>query len=163
MSQAPTQPSGHASEASDRDCPSVRALEHELAFLVRRLEAARRRNNDELERAHYLLLLLLEEQDSQSVGSLAEQVNLDASTVTRQITAMQQNGLVDKNPNPDDRRGGFMAITDKGREAIARTRLKRLGRVERSFHDWDDDERLEFARLMARFNRELSQTINAGN
>lgn len=147
---------------SDR-CSSVRALEYELAFLVRRLEAVRRRHDYGLERAHYLLLVLLEQQDCQSVGCLAEKVNLDASTVTRQITAMQQSGLVDKHPNPDDRRGGFMTITAKGHDAIARTRERRLERVEHSFRGWDENERLEFARLMARFSRELSQSLNEGD
>lgn len=160
MTQTPEQPGRDKHKSASKDCPSVQALEHELAFLVRRLEAARRRNHYELERAHYLLLLLLEDQDSQSVGSLAEQVNLDASTVTRQITAMQENGLVSKKANPDDRRGGFMAITDEGRRAMARTRQQRLERVERIFHGWEDAERFEFARLMDRFNRELSQSIN---
>lgn len=160
MNQVPTQTNGDTPEASDEKCPSVQALEYELAFLVRRLEAVRRRNDFELERAHYLLLLLLEKEDGQSVGSLAEQVNLDASTVTRQIAAMQHSGLVDKQPNPDDRRGGFMTLTDKGREAIARTRQLRLERVERSFHGWKDSERLEFARLMSYFNSQLSHTLN---
>lgn len=141
-------------------CPSIRALEYELAFLVRRLEAMRRRYDYGLERAHYLLLLLLEEKDCQSVGRLAQAVNLDASTVTRQIRAMQQAGLVEKQPNPEDRRGGFMRITPAGREAMECTRWRRLERVGRGFRDWDDSERAEFARLMARFSRELSESLN---
>ncbi len=142
------------------NCPSVQALEYELAFLVRRLEAARRKYHDGLERAHYLLLLLLEGEKRQSVGSLAEHVNLDASTVTRQIAAMKQAGLVEKHGNPDDRRGGFVAITAAGREAIAEVRARRLERVERGFHDWRDSERQEFARLMAKFNEGLSTALN---
>lgn len=137
------------------------ALEHELAFLVRRLEAVRRKHDYGLERAHYLLLLLLMEQDEgQSVGSLAEQINLDASTVTRQVAAMVDSGLVVRRPNPEDRRGGFLAITEQGRAAAERTRQCRLRRVGDSFGCWADEERAEFARLMARFNRELLQSLN---
>lgn len=141
-------------------CPAVEALEYELAFLVRRLEAARRRFNFGLERAHYLLLILLERKDRQSVGALAEQVNLDASTVTRQVAAMKQAGLVDKLGNPDDRRGGFVAITDEGRDAAARVRDRRLERVATGFHDWSEKERQEFARLTARFNDSLRDELN---
>lgn len=147
-------------EQSIRACASVEALEYELAFLVRRLEAARRRFNFGLERAHYLLLILLERQDRQSVGSLAEQVNLDASTVTRQVAAMKQAGLVDKLGNPDDRRGGFVTITDAGREAAARVRDRRLERVGKAFSDWTEQERREFARLTARFNDAMRDEIN---
>jgi|GEM_PF-475903 len=142
-------------------CPSVQALEYELAFLVRRLEAARRRYDYGLERAHYLLLLLLDEQDRSSVGALAGKINLDASTVTRQIAAMQRAGLVDKQQNPDDRRGGVITITDKGREAIVRTRQRRMERVEQVFRHWAEADRLEFARLMAHYSRDLSATLNA--
>lgn len=160
MTQTSTQPGADAADKPVNCCPSVKALEYELAFLVRRLEAVRRKYDYGLERAHYLLMLLLVEQDGQSVGCLAEQVNLDASTVTRQIAAMQSAGLVDKHPNPDDRRGGFVTITEQGRAAVVRTRQRRLQRVGHSFGDWDDAERVEFARLMARFNQQLSQSLN---
>lgn len=141
-------------------CPSVRALEFELAFIVRRLEAARRRFDFGLERAHYLLLILLEQQDRQSVGALATQVNLDASTVTRQVAAMKQAGFVDKLDNPDDRRGGFVTLTDAGREAAERTRQRRLERVERAFQDWDEADRREFARLTAKYNDAMRDMLN---
>lgn len=141
-------------------CPSVEALEYEIAFLVRRLEAARRKFHFGLERAHYLLLILLERNDRQSVGALAEQVNLDASTVTRQVAAMKHEGLVDKHDNPDDRRGGFVTITEAGRDAAAEVRGRRLSRIETGFKDWTEDERLEFARLTARYNDNLRDMLN---
>jgi len=160
MTQTSKQPGTDAAANAVNTCPSVKALEYELAFLVRRLEAVRRKYDYGLERAHYLLLLLLVEQDGQSVGSLADQVNLDASTVTRQIAAMQSAGLVDKHPNPDDRRGGFVTISEQGRVAVVRTRQRRLQQVGHSFRDWDDADRAEFARLMSRFNHQLSQSLN---
>lgn len=131
-----------------------------MAFLVRRLEAARRKFNFGLERAHYLLLILLERKDRQSVGALAEQVNLDASTVTRQVAAMKNAGLVEKHDNPDDRRGGFVTITEAGREAAAQVRSKRLQRVEYAFRDWSEEERREFARLTARYNDAMRDMLN---
>ena len=141
-------------------CPSVEALEFELAFLVRRLEASRRKFNFGLERAHYLLLILLERNNWQSVGALALQVNLDASTVTRQISAMHQAGLVDKHDNPDDRRGGFVSITNAGREAAATVRERRMDRVEQAFVGFTEDERRVFARLTARYNDAVRDMLN---
>jgi len=142
------------------NCPSVEALEFETAFLVRRLEAIRRKFHYGLERAHYLLLILLERNDRQSVGALAEQVNLDASTVTRQVAAMKTAGLVDKHDNPDDRRGGFVTITEAGRDAAAEVRQRRIARVEQGFKDWTEDERREFARLTARYNDNVRDMLN---
>lgn len=142
------------------NCPSVEALEFEITFLVRRLEAARRKFHYGLERAHYLLLILLERNDRQSVGALAEQVNLDASTVTRQVAAMNNAGLVEKHDNPDDRRGGFVTITDAGREAASEVRDRRLRRVETSFKNWTEEERRQFVRLTARYNDSLRDQLN---
>lgn len=141
-------------------CPSADALEYELAFLVRRMEALRRRFHYGLERAHYLLLTLLERNDRQSVGALAEQVNLDASTVTRQVAAMKNAGLVEKHDNPDDRRGGFVTITEAGRDAAAEVRARRLERVEEVFRHWSEQDRREFARLTARYNDQLRDMLN---
>lgn len=141
-------------------CPSADALEYELAFLVRRMEALRRRYHYGVERAHYLLLILLERKDRQSVGALADQVNLDASTVTRQVAAMKNAGLVEKHHNPDDRRGGFVTITEAGRDAAAEVRYRRLERVEEGFKNWPEDDRREFARLTARYNDQLRDMLN---
>ncbi|MGB7755753.1 MAG: MarR family transcriptional regulator [Salinisphaera sp.] len=141
-------------------CPSAEALEYELAFLVRRMEALRRRFHYGLERAHYLLLILLERNDRQSVGALADQVNLDASTVTRQVAAMKNAGWVEKHNNPDDRRGGFVTITEAGRDAAAEVRGRRLERVEEGFKNWSEEDRREFARLTARYNDQLRDMLN---
>lgn len=131
------------------------ALEHELAFLVRCMEAMRRYFHVRMERAHYLLLSLLEQQDRQSVGALANQVNLDASTVTRQVAAMKKAGLVVKHDNPDDRRGGFVALTQKGRDSAQQVRQKRMELVEEIFKDWSESECRDFAHLVSRFNEHL--------
>ncbi|ROO32338.1 MarR family transcriptional regulator [Salinisphaera japonica YTM-1] len=142
------------------NCASVESLEYEMAFLVRRLEAARRRFHYGLERAHYLLLILLERNDRQSVGALAEQVNLDASTVTRQVAAMKSAGLVDKHDNPDDRRGGFVTITEAGRDAAAEVRERRLERIGQAFVKWSDEDRRVYADLIARHNDSLRDMLN---
>lgn len=131
-----------------------------MAFLVRRLEAARRRYHFGLERAHYLLLILLERCDCQPIGVLAQQVNLDSSTVTRQVAAMAENGLVEKTDNPQDRRAGVVTITEAGRAKSAKVRAERIEQVARCFKDWSEQERREFARLTAKFNDAMRDMLN---
>lgn len=142
------------------DDSAVEALEFEVAFLVRRLEAARRRYHFGLERAHYLLLILLERRDCQPISELAKQVNLDASTVTRQVAAMAENGLVEKTDNPQDRRAGFVRITPAGRAKSAEVRAERIERVAYCFNDWSEQECREFARLTAKFNDAMRDMLN---
>lgn len=130
--------------------------------MVRRMEAMRRQFHFGMERAHYLLLSLLEREDRQSVGKLANQVNLDASTVTRQVAAMIKAGLVEKHDNPDDRRGGFVAITEQGQTAARQARQRRLAKIEQAFEEWSEEDRREFARLAARYNEQLRCVLNEG-
>lgn len=68
---------------------TIERLEHELTYFGRRLEANARARRFPLERAHYILLLKLTKGPMQ-VGALAEALDLDGSTVTRQIAAMEK-------------------------------------------------------------------------
>lgn len=135
-------------------------LERELAFLVRWLEAVQRRRDYALERAHYLMLLLLMEDGPQSVGRIAERLRLDASTVTRQVAVMVKRGLVRKQPNPDDRRGGMVCATARGREEASQMRAQREARIEALFAAWPEAKRRQMGELLGDLNESLVQVLD---
>lgn len=141
------------------ETPAILALERPIAFLVRRLEANQRRRNYPLERAHYLLLLMLEEQEPQSSGTLAEQLGLDSSTVTRQINVMLRHELITRTPDPHDRRGGLLYLTDHGRQQLDQMRKLRRESARELFADWDEPSRAELARLLERLNNTIEQRV----
>jgi DNA-binding MarR family transcriptional regulator len=93
---------------------SLVALERELAYLVRMLEAVQRKQHYPLERAQYMLLELLRENGPQPVANLAERLVLDSSTVARQVASMEQQELIDRIPNPDDGRSMLVRATQLG-------------------------------------------------
>lgn len=146
----------------NRDQPpgtGVADLERELAFLVRRLEAVQRHRSYPLKRAHYLLLLILERDGPQTAGHVAEELDLDASTVARQIAVMTDQGLVAKQADPSDARSGRLHATDRGLTRMAAMRTARLQRVDRLFADWPEDERRRLAMLLDRLNQSLAATL----
>jgi DNA-binding MarR family transcriptional regulator len=144
------------------DRPSVIAeLEWELVLLVRALEAVQRRRNYPLDRAHYLLLGLLEREGPQSIAALASDLLLDGSTVTRQVTTMEDQGLVEKQPHPQDGRSTLICATPRGLREAAKMREMRLRRVKMLFQGWDAKDRATFAALLARFNASLSEVLSA--
>ena len=49
---------------------------------------------------------------------LADRVLLSKSGLTRLIDRMERDGLVDRSPCPDDRRGTFAKMTDDGLRAL---------------------------------------------
>lgn len=57
--------------------------------------------------------------------SLAKQLQRDKAQITRVLNELQQAGLIDKTPNPDDRRSQLLCPTAEG-EAV----MVRLQRIE---------------------------------
>lgn len=137
----------------------LETLEQEMARLVRVLEAVQRRRNYPLERAQYLLLLHLEAAGPQPVRSLAEHLLLDDSTVTRQVAAMEQAGLVRREPNPSDGRSSLIEATAEGIDLMAQMRDMRLGRVAILFEGWDEADKADLARLLTALNESLRRSI----
>jgi MarR family transcriptional regulator for hemolysin len=46
---------------------------------------------------------------------LATRAGISAATLVRQIDQLEEAGLVDRNPNPDDRRANLIHLTKHGR------------------------------------------------
>ncbi len=138
---------------------AVEPLEAELALLVRGLEAVQRRRVYPLERAHYLLIRLIEEEGPKAIGEIARHLLLDASTVTRQVSAMADAGLVHKELNPSDARSALIHVTEAGLEKAAKMRLERFARLERLFNDWSEEDRSECAAVIARLNKSLREVV----
>jgi DNA-binding MarR family transcriptional regulator len=148
------EPCGDASRRGPLD-----RLEAELALLVRGLEAVQRRRNYPLERAHYLLIRLIEEEGPKPVGEVARRLMLDDSTVTRQVAAMAEAGLLRKQPNPADARSALVLVTPTGRGKAGLMRRERLRRLEILFAGWSDERRLEGADVLGQLNRSLQRMI----
>ena len=95
-------------------------IELELLKLVRHLETFGRRSSLYLhvDRAGYLALRTIEDLGPLSTKALATALNLDASTVTRQIAALEAGGFVDRRPDPNDRRSSTIVLTAEGRQMM---------------------------------------------
>jgi DNA-binding MarR family transcriptional regulator len=139
---------------------SLETLEQELAQLVRALEAAQRKRVYPLDRAQYLLLGLLEREGPQPAVSLARQLLLDDSTVTRQVAAMEAEGLIDRSPSPQDGRSMLVRATRHGLRMAAQMRKMRLGRIKLLFDGWTEAERSRLATLLAKLNQSFRQALS---
>lgn len=85
------------------------------------------------------------------VTTLAERIFSDASTASRQVAALEQHGLVARDPDPADRRASVIRITEKGAD-FAATLLERRNVIFRSIvQDWPEDDVQTLADLLHRF------------
>ncbi|MBD3822385.1 MAG: winged helix DNA-binding protein [Thiotrichales bacterium] len=133
---------------------SAESLEQEMALLMRLLEALNRRRNYPLERSHYLLLLQVQT-EAKKINDLAAILALDATTVTRQVTSMQLNGLVTKESDPSDRRITWVTSTEKGRTLATEMREIRIKRINEMFKDWTPQDKDTFSKMLGRCNESL--------
>jgi DNA-binding MarR family transcriptional regulator len=86
---------------------------------------------------------------------LAEALHLDASTVTRQVTALVGSGLVARRPNPSDGRSSTLSLTSEGRRTMREVEHERQRVLREIFGDWGEAERADAARVLTKFNGSL--------
>jgi len=141
-------------------------IETELAHLMRLGEASRRSSaaapHRALDRAAYVILRQLADGGPQNVSALAARLNLDGSTITRQVAAMQRDGLVSRTADPNDGRGTVVTATRAGlrrMEHVSAARRELYGRI---LADWSERDRRSLATLMHRLNESLDRHTRNG-
>lgn len=136
------------------------ALERELAVLVRHLEGFGRRSDlyggMGTGRAGYLLLMTLEEAGPSTIGTLAATLGLDASTVTRQISAMEAEGLIERSSDPQDRRCSVIGATGRGSSLMQGVRGRRIERIDALLREWPAGDVADLERLLGSLNSAIT-------
>lgn len=101
--------------------------DHCLCLHAQRAARALSRRFDEAFRPHgitsgqFSLLNSLNRPAAPTVGQVAETLAMDRSTVTANLKPLERTGLVVAAIDPEDRRGRRIALTDAGRDLLART------------------------------------------
>jgi DNA-binding MarR family transcriptional regulator len=145
-----------------RDEATLGTIETQVAMLIRLGEATRRsspRPHRALDRAAYVILRLLQESGPQNVSAVANRLNLDGSTVTRQVSAMHRDGLVHRSPDPDDGRGTVIAATERGLAQVDAVSRARRELYDTMLKDWTSQERNELATVLERLTRDMDTYI----
>jgi DNA-binding MarR family transcriptional regulator len=142
--------------ASDSDDP-IGVIELELLKLVRYLETFGRRSDlyGEADRAGYVVLRTLDRLGTTSVNGLADELHLDPSTITRQADSLEAAGLVERRPDPEDRRCVSVRVTPAGRRAMRHIEGERRREIGALIGGWTDEERDGFGLAMNRLNLAL--------
>jgi DNA-binding MarR family transcriptional regulator len=144
--------------------PSARISSQEFKELHRSLldilSAMNRPERDEylvraagisLERVLFPLLVSVERLGPIALVELAKRAGRDYTTVSRQVSRLEQLGLVTRESNSVDRRVRKVGITPRGKAMTDRVDAarERLGR--RTFDKWDPEDVESLLRLMRKF------------
>jgi DNA-binding MarR family transcriptional regulator len=111
-----------------------------------------------MDRAAYLLLDNLAERP-RSVRSLADDLHLDHSTVTRQVAALLDRDLAQRVADPEGGRATVLELTRHGRRQLSTERTSRAERVGITLRSWSDRDRNDLARLLVQLNSSIDDRL----
>ncbi|MEV4421330.1 MarR family winged helix-turn-helix transcriptional regulator [Patulibacter sp. NPDC049589] len=101
------------------------------------------------------LLEHLEVAGPMRVSDIAACHQVDTSTATVRIQGLQRDGLVVRTPDPADRRVSMIAISVRGRDAVARLRAARRALLADLFAEVDAAEIEQVAALLRRVEQRM--------
>lgn len=130
-------------------------------------------NGDRLDRLALMILGTLSHRGPSRLTAIAEICGFDPSTASRQVSALEQAGLLERTTDPDDRRAVLLKASPKGKRLLQRLEVGRRKRLERILSGWTPDEVATFTDLLGRLNEsterhhdqnelELEQELNNG-
>ncbi|MFF4716116.1 MarR family winged helix-turn-helix transcriptional regulator [Streptomyces eurythermus] len=132
------------------------SLERELTVLLRRARANQaemaREVHPDLESSAYGLLIRLDEQGGQRATELAAYIGVGKATMSRQLRALEELGLIAREPDPADGRAWLVTLTEEGSRRVGTVREARRARYVRELAHWDRREVAELARLLHELN-----------
>jgi DNA-binding MarR family transcriptional regulator len=140
---------------------AIGIIELELMKLVRHLETLGRRSSlyERVDRAGYLAMRMLDVLGPVSTNTLARALRLDASTVTRQLTALECHGFVQRCANPADGRSSTIVLTPEGRQCMCAVQQERWQHIGDLVSDWDEAEQCDLGSALARLNTALAERV----
>jgi DNA-binding MarR family transcriptional regulator len=93
-----------------------------------------------------------------AVSEVARRLEVDLSNASRQLRALEDQGLVTRAADREDRRIARVAITAAGRRVLDRARAIALNDYAVALDDWSARDRTQLAELLDRFRVALLAT-----
>ncbi|GAA1344583.1 MarR family winged helix-turn-helix transcriptional regulator [Arthrobacter roseus] len=135
---------------------AIKALEEQLSILWRRARSnshkVARRVHPDMEPAAYGLLVILQRTGGMRLTDLATNVGIGKPSVSRQITMLEQLGLVQKTADPQDGRAQAISLTPLGSSRLFAAQSGRKDAFRHLMEDWSAADIGDLARLLGQLN-----------
>ncbi|MDG3577538.1 MarR family winged helix-turn-helix transcriptional regulator [Rhizobium sp. YJ-22] len=139
------------------DSASLRELHGALIDIVsvmnrpQRDEEMVRQAGIALDRALFPLLVMIERLGPIGIVDLADRVGRDYTTVSRQVSKLEELGLAERRESAADRRVREAVVTAQGKVMTDKVDAAREKMAREIFADWDAGDVTDLIRLMRRF------------
>ncbi len=151
-----------AQRAVDR--AHVAEVADNLARLMRSVSKARARMlaaaAHDVEWSAHMLLKYLNTEGPMRAGAVAECLQSDPSTVSRQVATLVKDGLLERRSDPEDGRASLLVLTPAADAVLAEHDQIRVEYFARMLEGWDDDELRDFAAKLHRFTEAYASADN---
>ena len=125
----------------ERDAAAQELIEgiSSLVRAVRCIEHRHLAGDGGLRRSDASVLKVLLKDGEQRGGEIAAKLGVDASVVSRQLTALEADGLVSRRPDPADARVGLVSVAPQGRVRLEALYSSYIQQLRTALADLDDD------------------------
>ncbi|MFV8053499.1 MarR family winged helix-turn-helix transcriptional regulator [Mycobacterium sp. 48b] len=104
----------------------------------------------------YVVLIALDRSSVRTQAALAEAIGADKTRIIRTLDDLQQQGFIEREADPDDRRVRLLAITEEGRAVKDAVQRDIQRGEERWLGELTADDRKVFLRVLQQLTREES-------
>jgi DNA-binding MarR family transcriptional regulator len=134
----------------------LESLEHELAIFLRKARAfsaeAAQMIHPDLEGEAYGLLIRIEQMTEIRASDLASFFGVGKPTIGRQLTSLQEHGLIERRVSESDRRAQIVTLSEDGRQRLTEVRHSRRRLFRSYLESWTEEDIAQLGRSLKRLN-----------
>jgi DNA-binding MarR family transcriptional regulator len=98
--------------------------------------------------SHLRALRVLMRHGVMRLSELSDHLHIAARSTTEVVDALETRGLLERRPDPDDRRATLVALTEHGTNVLDAIRAARGTETERAFGQLSQADRSHLARIL---------------
>ena len=98
--------------------------------------------------SHLRALRVLMRHGVMRLSELSDHLHIAARSTTEVVDALETRGLLERRPDPDDRRATLVALTEHGTSVLDAIRAARGTEAERAFGQLSQADRTHLARIL---------------
>ena len=106
------------------------------------------------------ILRYLHENDGCIQSDLSRFFHLEPATITSNLTNMERDGLVERRPNPTDRRVWRVFLTEKGQQAYEKLQKNDEIIARQCFEGFSEDEEALAKEILLRLQSNMRQVLD---
>lgn len=104
----------------------------------------------------YKVFTTIARNEGMTVSVLADRMMIDKGQMSRTVRELEALDLIERTPDPTDRRSSVLALTPHGLARLAAARIPQEGMLLETVHDWETTEIDNLSRLL----RDLTVSVD---